>query len=127
MRERRAIQERNPEKNRGREPRVGARDFLLFDQSRKKYISTIDHDTPHLAATVVCAANIKRLFLLTMTGGYVLSRLPRPQTPPGIPPPDAARTKSKLSYGVVCSSNINRSMQAHIDLGNAGTLNSPVL
>ncbi|KAG7343925.1 Ssu72-like protein [Nitzschia inconspicua] len=46
--------------------------------------------------------------------------LPRPATPPGIPPPEAHRMPSKLSYGVVCSSNINRSMEAHVVLGNAG-------
>jgi hypothetical protein len=48
------------------------------------------------------------------------SRLPRPVTPPGLPPPEAARPKSVLSYGTVCSSNINRSMEAHVVLGNAG-------
>lgn len=46
--------------------------------------------------------------------------LPRPSTPPGFPPTSARRVKSKLSYGVVCSSNINRSMEAHLVLGNAG-------
>lgn len=53
-------------------------------------------------------------------GGYNANRLPRPSTPPGIPPPEAHRPLSRLSYGVVCSSNINRSMEAHLVLGNAG-------
>jgi RNA polymerase II subunit A C-terminal domain phosphatase SSU72 len=48
------------------------------------------------------------------------SKLQRPLTPPGFPPPSAHRNKSKLSFGVVCSSNINRSMEAHLVLGNAG-------
>jgi RNA polymerase II subunit A C-terminal domain phosphatase SSU72 len=46
--------------------------------------------------------------------------LPRPMTPPGFPPASARRVKSKLSFGVVCSSNINRSMEAHLVLSNAG-------
>ena len=47
-------------------------------------------------------------------------RLPRPSTPPGVPPDTAYRPKSKLSFGTVCSSNINRSMEAHVMMGNAG-------
>ena len=46
--------------------------------------------------------------------------LHRPTTPPGMPPPSAHRKPSKLSFGTVCSSNINRSMEAHVVLQNAG-------
>ena len=48
--------------------------------------------------------------------------LNRPSTPPGMPPPSARRNPSKLCFGTVCSSNINRSMEAHVRLQNAGML-----
>jgi RNA polymerase II subunit A C-terminal domain phosphatase SSU72 len=48
-------------------------------------------------------------------------KLPRPSTPPGVPPASALyRRPSRLSFGTVCSSNINRSMEAHSVLQNAG-------
>jgi hypothetical protein len=59
-----------------------------------------------------------------MPSGSSAPPLPRPSTPPGVPPPEARKIPSKLSYGVVCSSNINRSMEAHVVLGNAGMLYS---
>ncbi|KAL7454353.1 hypothetical protein ACHAWC_005994 [Mediolabrus comicus] len=49
-----------------------------------------------------------------------MTGLHRPSTPPGIPPPSARRRASKLCFGTVCSSNINRSMEAHVRLQNAG-------
>ena len=63
-------------------------------------------------------------FLETMSAVAVTipssSKPPRPETPPGIPPPTAHRPKSRLRIGTVCSSNINRSMEAHCVLANAG-------
>jgi len=50
----------------------------------------------------------------------VPTRLPRPMTPPGVAPQENIKKDSKLSFGVVCSSNINRSMEGHVVLGNAG-------
>ena len=47
--------------------------------------------------------------------------LPRPATPPGFPPANQIRRNTScLSFGVVCSSNINRSMEAHLVFQNAG-------
>jgi protein-tyrosine-phosphatase len=37
-----------------------------------------------------------------------------------MPPQSSRRQPSRLSIGTVCSSNINRSMEAHVVMQNAG-------
>ena len=68
----------------------------------------------YLSTPTTRLRNLIRYCYINMVG------LHRPSTPPGMPPPSARRRSSKLCFGTVCSSNINRSMEAHVRLQNAG-------
>ncbi len=60
---------------------------------------------------------------ITLSTTYAAMNPPgihRPYTPPGMPPQSSRRQPSRLSIGTVCSSNINRSMEAHVVMQNAG-------